>query len=39
MNDIIKDYMKESFTLREWLVYGVIAPAALIIICLLAGAI
>ena len=37
MNDIIKDYMQEVFTMKEWLKYGVLYPAALIIACLLAG--
>lgn len=37
MKDIIKDYMQEDFTMKEWLKYGVLYPAALIIACLLAG--
>jgi len=28
---MLKDYMKEDFRRREWIVYGVIAPLCLII--------
>lgn len=37
MNDIIKDYRNENFTLREWVKYGILYPAGLILFCLLAG--
>ena len=32
MKDLLNDY--KGFTLREWLVYGVIIPLALIAACL-----
>ena len=34
-----KDILKEGFTAREYLVYGVIAPVVMIAICILAGAV
>ena len=37
MNDIIKDYKEENYTLREWIIYGVIVPAIFIAVCLLAS--
>ena len=39
MKDIIEDYKKERFTLREWVVYGIVAPAALIVLCILVSSI
>ncbi len=36
MNDIIKDYLKENFTLKEWIKYGVCYPIGLILACVLA---
>lgn len=32
---MMKDYMSEDFTAREWLMYGLVAPAALIVLCLI----
>lgn len=37
MNDIIKDYLSEKFTLREWLKYGVLYPIVMIGLCLLSS--
>ena len=37
MNDIIKDFRNEGFTLREFIKYGIIAPLGLIAFCLLAS--
>lgn len=37
MKDLFDDYENEGFTLREWFVYGILAPVALIATCLLAG--
>lgn len=37
MKDLLNDYKNEGFTLREWFFYGILAPVALIAICLLAG--
>ena len=34
---VIEDYKRENFTAKEWVVYGIIAPILLIIICGLAG--
>ena len=31
LNIMLKDYMKEDFSCREWIIYGVIAPTCLII--------
>lgn len=31
LNIMLKDYMKEDFSRREWIIYGVIAPTCLII--------
>ena len=28
-----RDYQSENFTLRDWVVYGIIGPLLLIIIC------
>ena len=35
MEDLIKDYMNENFTLREWVIYGVLVPAAFVFIAIL----
>lgn len=32
MNDIIKDYKSENFTLQEWVKYGILYPLGLIIL-------
>ena len=32
-----KDYQKENFTWKEWLVYGVVVPVVLILIMGIAG--
>lgn len=32
-----KDFMREGFTKREWLVYGVVVPCAMIAGCLIAS--
>jgi hypothetical protein len=37
MNDIIKDFRNESFTSKEIVKYGIIAPMVLIALCLLAS--
>lgn len=37
MNDIIKDFKDEKFTMRDFVLYGIIAPAALIMVCVLAS--
>lgn len=37
MNDIIKDYHEENFTLREWVKYGIIYPIGFILIVGVAG--
>lgn len=31
-----KDFLKEDFTAKEWLVYGVVAPIGLLLMCGLA---
>lgn len=33
--EMLKDYQEDGFSRREWIVYGVIAPVALILVCLL----
>lgn len=35
MNDIIKDLKEENFTKKEWLLYGVVMPIALVLIAIL----
>ena len=35
MKDLLNDYKNEGFTLREWVIYGVICPLALIAVCLI----
>lgn len=35
MNDIIKDFKEENFTKKEWLLYGVVMPIALVQIAIL----
>ena len=37
MNDIIKDFRNESFTRKEFIKYGIVAPLVLIALCLLAS--
>ena len=37
MKEIIKDYMSEDFTVKEWVRYGVVYPILGIAACLLAG--
>lgn len=37
MKDIIKDFKDEGFSLREWVIYGVLAPLGLIAVCLVAS--
>lgn len=31
MNEIIEDYKRENFTLKEWVKYGIIAPLLFIL--------
>ena len=35
-NIMMKDFQEENFTLKEWIIYGVCAPIALILLCGLA---
>lgn len=35
MNDIIKDLMSEDYTMRDVVLYGIVAPAALVLVCVL----
>ena len=37
MKEIIEDYKRENFTATEWVVYGIVYPLALILICAIAG--
>jgi hypothetical protein len=37
MNDIIKDILSENFTRRQYVVYGIVAPLVLVLVCGLAG--
>lgn len=37
MNDFIKDFKNEGYTLREWIIYGVIAPTVFIVVAILAS--
>ena len=37
MNDIIKDLLSENFTRRQYVVYGIVAPLVLVLLCGLAG--
>lgn len=37
MNDIIKDLLSEKFTRRQYVVYGIVAPLVLVLLCGLAG--
>lgn len=32
-----KDIMKENFTKKDYVVYGIVAPLALVLVCGLAG--
>lgn len=36
MKDIINDYKNENYTAWEWFYYGMVAPAVLILLCVLA---
>jgi len=38
MKELIDDILNEDFTKREVVVYGLVAPILLILVCLLAGA-
>lgn len=38
MRELFADIMSEKFTMREVVLYGIVAPVVLIIVCLLAGA-
>lgn len=35
-NIMMKDFQEENFTRKEWIIYGVVAPLALILLCGLA---
>jgi hypothetical protein len=37
MNIMAKDILKENFSRKEMVVYGVFAPAALVVICMIAS--
>lgn len=37
MNDIINDIKSEKFTSRQYVVYGIVAPLVLVLVCGLAG--
>ena len=37
MNDIINDIKSEKFTRRQCVVYGIVAPLVLVLVCGLAG--
>lgn len=30
---MMKDFKEENFTLKEWIIYGVVAPIAVILMC------
>lgn len=30
---MMKDFKQENFTLKEWIIYGVVAPIAVILMC------
>ena len=30
---MMKDFQEENFTLKEWIIYGVVAPIAVILMC------
>ena len=32
-----KDIMSENFTRREYVIYGIVAPLVLVLVCVLAG--
>ena len=34
---MMKDIMSENFTKKEYLVYGIVAPVVLVLVCGLAG--
>lgn len=35
MNDIIKDYKEEGYTMLQWIVLGVVAPLVLIALAII----
>lgn len=37
MKEIINDILGEKFTMREYLIYGIAAPLAFVIVCIIAG--
>ena len=37
MNDIINDIKSEKFTRRQYVVYGIVTPLVLVLVCGLAG--
>lgn len=37
MKELLEDYRREGFTLREWVIYGVLYPLGLIGVVLLGG--
>jgi len=37
MNILAKDLQAENFTTEECVIYGVVAPAALVVICMVAS--
>lgn len=34
MKDLIKDFKEENFTLREWLIYGILYPSVVIFLAI-----
>lgn len=36
MKELIEDIKKEKFTIREYLIYGLVAPLALVAACVIA---
>lgn len=32
--EMLKDYQEDGFSRRDWIVYGIIAPVVLILVCL-----
>ena len=37
MKDLVNDIMKENFTKRQFIVYGIIVPLGFMLICAIAG--
>lgn len=37
MKDLVNDIMSENFTKREFIIYGIVMPLALMVICAIAG--